>query len=551
MRLYGAGTSGGIKHSLLTMNHLFRILVLLGCFTLEGKARRQGSNAWTSRTVGRATSSLAFFMPLRGGGIPLDHLTRAHYFDEEGNEVAPPEAARAPKPAKGRLGDRDAMLEHMEDAAAHHAEKLKRKLEKADMKGIRGNQREFWSSSHRVTPMKDEDLEGLRVEDIVERVEYDEGYLNYTRDLGKEEIEEHGEKESDNESDSETSSGSDSFDNNDEDDESESDHQFKRYRVDSDGAREDYGPDEEDDTSDSAEEHRMGGPYKSTCDSLSGDENYQRIKSIKDPEDFDSDDEGYNLNPFKGVQVPGWFLAENVDPPSKDPKIHQLNLQLWDACDNGDANEVLRLIEMGAEVNAADPRDWDWSALMHACSPPPAAGLPNVWYNFTAAQAERRHMRVVDCLMEHGARIDVTDIYGETPLHYAAVRGYPKLTRKLIELGVDIHRENMYGSSAQRIAEMNQKRNPGCWLAAEVIAQAGGYDAGWPGPSVCLLCMHCFIIVSGICGTCVQLRIAFHGQNLPYGLGPGLSDTRTYYQRCHMIQRQPPACGTVCGAVCT
>lgn len=28
--------------------------------------------------------------------------------------------------------------------------------------------------------------------------------------------------------------------------------------------------------------------------------------------------------------------------------------------------------------------------------------------------------------------------------------------------------------------QVNQNNNPGCWEAAEVIAQAGGYDAGWP-----------------------------------------------------------------------
>lgn len=66
-----------------------------------------------------------------------------------------------------------------------------------------------------------------------------------------------------------------------------------------------------------------------------------------------------------------------------------------------------------------------------------------------------------------------------------AVRGYPALTRMLIEEGVDIHRENMYGCSAQRIAEINQKENPGCWDAAEAIAEAGGYDAGWPGVYCC------------------------------------------------------------------
>jgi hypothetical protein len=423
---------------------------------------------------------------LRGGGLTFDRVTRAHFFNDEGEEIAPPAAAKAPRPAKGRLRDGDPMIEHMEDAATAHADHYFKKLEKEKKAGVgvSPNQKDHWTGTPAET--MDDDLEGMRPQDIIDKIVYDDellSFINNTRD----ELSSEGSKEDSKDDDDEDD---DDYDDShekkggDDDDEDNGNYEYDGDDYDEEEEQQDDDndkADEENREDSSAERHRMGGPYKSEVDSLSGDENYQRVKSIKEPQDFDSDDEGYNLNPFNGVKVRGWFLAENVDPPSQDPNTHQLNLRMWNACDKGDADEVLRMIEAGAEVNAADPRDFDWTALMHACSPPPAAGLPNVWYNWTAAQVERRHMRVVDCLMDHGARIDVTDMYGETPLHYAAVRGYPKLTKKLIELGVDIHRENMYGNSAQRNAEMNQVGNPRCMDAADVIAKAGGYDAGWPG----------------------------------------------------------------------
>jgi hypothetical protein len=455
---------------------------------MESKAGWHRYESGASQALVRLRTCTEAVKHLRGGGVSFNTVTRAHFFNDDGDEVAPPTAAKAPRCANGRLRDNDPMIEHMEDAATAHADRFLKKEKKS---GVRPNQKEHWTGTPGET--MDEDMEGLRAEDIIDKVEYNDEFLSY---LNNESASKGSEEDSKDDGDD------DGDDFHEKDDDEEEDDEDYRYEGNSNGEEEEEEGDQDDDKNNSdderredssAEEHRMGGPYKSEVDSLSGDENYQRAKSIKEPQDFDSDDEGYNLNPFIGVKVRGWFLAENVDPPSQDPKIHQLNLRMWSACDKGDANEVLRMIEAGAEVNAADPRDFDWSALMHACSPPPAAGLPNVWYNWTAAQVERRHMRVVDCLMEHGARIDVTDMYGETPLHYAAVRGYPKLTQKLIELGVDIHRENMYGNSAQRNAEMNQKGNPRCMLAADVIAKAGGYDAGWPGEKHTYTCINTHI----------------------------------------------------------
>lgn len=72
------------------------------------------------------------------------------------------------------------------------------------------------------------------------------------------------------------------------------------------------------------------------------DANYQRRKSIPEPSEFSHGDKGLNLNPFQGVRVPGWFMSEQTHEQSHDPAIQKQNQRLWDACDQGDADEALR-----------------------------------------------------------------------------------------------------------------------------------------------------------------------------------------------------------------
>ena len=199
------------------------------------------------------------------------------------------------------------------------------------------------------------------------------------------------------------------------------------------------------------------------------------------PSEWPAGHPGYDGHPFAGVQRPGWFLEEYIEEESADPHVQELNRALWHACALGDAEEANALIEKGAQVNAGDPRDGDmWSALFYCCTPPPAAGLPDAICNDTALVTEQKRLALLDCLLAHGALIQARDIWGETPLHYAAVRGYPKLCARLIEVGVDVHAENMYGCTAQRNAEVNSKYVPSCGDAAQVIEDAGGDDFADP-----------------------------------------------------------------------
>jgi hypothetical protein len=204
------------------------------------------------------------------------------------------------------------------------------------------------------------------------------------------------------------------------------------------------------------------------------------------PDEWPDGHPGYNGHPFAGVKRPGWFLEEYIEEESSNTTIQGLNRALWQACSEGDAELANALLHQGAQVNAGDPREEDmWTALFYCCAPPPAAGLPDAVCNDTALVVEEKRLALVDCLLAHGALVQARDIWGETPLHYAAVRGYPNLCRKLINVGVDIHATNMYGCTAQRQAVVNSKYVPSCSRAAQVIEDAGGDDIGNPDQDPC------------------------------------------------------------------
>ncbi|KAJ1483461.1 hypothetical protein T484DRAFT_1800213, partial [Baffinella frigidus] len=97
--------------------------------------------------------------------------------------------------------------------------------------------------------------------------------------------------------------------------------------------------------------------------------------------------------------------------------------------------EVVAALKDGAEVLAGDPADGHmWSAIIHlTAGAKQAAGLPDPECEDTADENEAKRIDVLGCLLDHGARVHCADIYGDTPLHYAAVRGYPKLTQGLTD----------------------------------------------------------------------------------------------------------------------
>jgi len=102
-----------------------------------------------------------------------------------------------------------------------------------------------------------------------------------------------------------------------------------------------------------------------------------------------------------------------------------LNEQLIEAIINNGIDEVLELIEKGADVRARS--QWGKTPLHYACS-----------YGRT---------ELVLKLIKKGADIGASDKWGQTPLHYACVYGNSELALMLIEKGADVGARTNGGST--------------------------------------------------------------------------------------------------------
>ena len=133
------------------------------------------------------------------------------------------------------------------------------------------------------------------------------------------------------------------------------------------------------------------------------------------------------------------------------------------AADKGYADEVLRLLNKGADINTAT---WDGiTPLMYAIQnldtnlvkilvlngadidKKPDNGITAL---ISAVVAD--NLDITEYLIRKGAYIDITDNYGNTPLMYAAAYGYPVMADMLLYYEAGINKKNFSGTDALMIA---------------------------------------------------------------------------------------------------
>tara|TARA_R100001530_G_scaffold135802_2_gene113987 strand:+ start:1174 stop:1629 length:456 start_codon:yes stop_codon:yes gene_type:complete len=98
--------------------------------------------------------------------------------------------------------------------------------------------------------------------------------------------------------------------------------------------------------------------------------------------------------------------------------MKDLNEQLFDACTEGDIDEVESLIENGADVNAVDEY-FSSTALMHV--------------------SRHGNVKIANLLINKGADVNVYDGGGWTALMHASRHGNVKIANLLIKKGADVN----------------------------------------------------------------------------------------------------------------
>jgi len=107
----------------------------------------------------------------------------------------------------------------------------------------------------------------------------------------------------------------------------------------------------------------------------------------------------------------------------------KFNMQLLDACDSGDLEELQNAIDAGANIEIYDcelksvseirPDIYHWNGLMIA--------------------AGNGHDEIINCLIENGVNVNGRNDDTETAIIIATQRGFAKVVQRLIEAGADVN----------------------------------------------------------------------------------------------------------------
>ena len=128
-------------------------------------------------------------------------------------------------------------------------------------------------------------------------------------------------------------------------------------------------------------------------------------------------------------------LPSPEGPERQTGRAEEIRGKMLQAVREYNIDQIKKLLENGADVNAADKDGW---TLLHIISINDrlAAGQP---------EAGKYSIDLVRLLLELGADIQARTECGNTPLHYACTHGMVDVTRLLLESGADPEAENHFG----------------------------------------------------------------------------------------------------------
>ena len=149
------------------------------------------------------------------------------------------------------------------------------------------------------------------------------------------------------------------------------------------------------------------------------------------------------LNPDAGNKTEGrkkintvhTYEINNPVPPKNNP---ELNAQLLESATAGNANEISRLLRLGADVNAKTKNSL-WTALHWA--------------------SRYGHTAVVRLLIQNGANVNAKTFDDWTALHWASKYGHIETVKLLAANGANVNAKNNRGKTALDIARDNGHTN--------------------------------------------------------------------------------------------
>jgi len=146
-----------------------------------------------------------------------------------------------------------------------------------------------------------------------------------------------------------------------------------------------------------------------------------------------------------------------------------MSQELFIAAQSGDADQIKKLLEAGADHAAAD--EAGETALMHAAHGGHVAAVqvliaagadvnaqsPQGWTALAKAayngETERGYVEVIEVLADAGASLDTRIFFGITPLMLAAGGGDAPVVEWLINAGADVLAANEGGRTARMMAD--------------------------------------------------------------------------------------------------